>query len=373
MFQERTLKLDILKQIREQKQNPKQKKLYAGMEGKILMFYGSNNLGKTFQACSFDPNKTLVLATENGVNAISLGIDPVLIEDAGEFRRIVLQLVDRKNRKELLESITYVVIDSVDRITALFETYVIKKYNSDNFSKPDFVPITHISDIPYGGGYSEVNRTVSELMNSLTMAGYCVIFIDHDETNEKYKDKNTGEEYSYTFPRNTSSKSGSIFRDLPDWVFYLTAGGFDERGIEKPSSAYCIRRKHVFARSRYPESAPFIEVFSAENVKKLVKDAVEKRAEKIGAVVVDSFYDTIEIKTTEQIKAEKEAERKETVEKITAYSKTLYKNFPEDTLKIITSHLGEGKVDEVPVERLSDLKKTLDDLMFFANEKGVEV
>ena len=112
----------------------------TGLEGKILAWYGTNNVGKSHVASKLFPGKTLWLATEKGYNAIS-GMRKVDIESWNDFRQVVSQLTvkNEKKREKVRSMYQCVVVDVADRLPNLATAYIISTYNTQNAEKSDFV------------------------------------------------------------------------------------------------------------------------------------------------------------------------------------------------------------------------------------------
>ena len=135
----------------------------TGLEGKILAWYGTNNVGKSHVASKLFPCKTLWLATEKGYNAIS-GMRKVDVESWNDFRQVVSQLTvkNEKKREKVRAMYQCVVVDVADRLPNLATAYIISTYNTQNAEKPDFTPITELSGVPYGGGYAMLNKEMDQ-------------------------------------------------------------------------------------------------------------------------------------------------------------------------------------------------------------------
>ena len=144
----------------------------TGLEGKILGWYGTNNVGKSHVASKLFPGKTLWLATEKGYNAIS-GIRKVDIESWNDFRQVVSQLTvkNEKKREKIRAMYKCVVVDVADRLPNLATSYIISTYNTQNAEKSDFSPITELSGIPYGGGYDMATKERDNQINKLALSG----------------------------------------------------------------------------------------------------------------------------------------------------------------------------------------------------------
>ena len=348
------------------RQNKKTKKvMYSGLQQKIILIYGTNNTGKTNEVCKLDPDHTLLLATEKGYNAVALPYDPIDIANAKVFKDVVRELVDPKKLQENLEDFHIVAIDSIDKINDLFTSYICKREN-----------VNKIGDIPYGGGYGMVRMEIADCINALTLAGYCVIFIDHDDTDAEYVDPVTGETYPYTFPKGTMSKSGAIFRDLADFTIYLQNNGTDENGDVILSDGITAHRKNVFARSRFTKTASKISPFTAENLVKFIKDAVYNEAQKLGADVVDNFDIKSVVKTEDELKAEKKNTKETLIADIKKYGRTLNKDFASECNEVMTKYgfgKGQTRLDDASDGQIQHLDNILEALKDIAYRNKIDV
>ena len=87
--------------------NPQVSAMAEGLAGKIITFYGGNNVGKTYTAARM--SKPYFVATESGLNAQS-GVKYNRINRWSDFRKIVKQLTDPR---------------TVDKARAIYNTVVI--------------------------------------------------------------------------------------------------------------------------------------------------------------------------------------------------------------------------------------------------------
>lgn len=329
-----------------------------GLEGKIILIYGDNNTGKSKVSSQFFPHQTLFLATERGYNALG-GIKKVDILDWITFRKVVRQLTDKKKSEKAHQLYKAIVIDVADRLPALCESYIVDKNDVES-----------ISDIAWGGGYAQLKQEFDKQINTLALSGYLVVLICHAQTNEKYTNPVTGEDYAYTFPKNTDSRVGCVLKDIPDFSIYLQNNGTDADENVVLSTGICSHRKNVFARSRFSQCPTRIEPFTAENLKEAVKIACEKEAETLGVRCI-TFEEQRE-KNEAEIESMKPS-LEDLVGDIKAYGKAL-SEFAEEAKNIMEKHLGEGvKLSKVTESQYDKLEFILNDLMDLAEKKNIEV
>ena len=87
--------------------NPSISTVPKGIEGKTMLWYGSNRTGKTYQATK--ANKPYYLAFEKGINAIA-GIPFAPIQKWADFRKLNKQLTNPttlEKAKELYQTIIF--------------------------------------------------------------------------------------------------------------------------------------------------------------------------------------------------------------------------------------------------------------------------
>ena len=342
--------------------NLEETKINSSMEGKIVMIYSTNNCGKSKVSSQIYPHKTLYLATEKGYNALG-GARVLDTLDWNTFRQAVKQLTNKKTLIKMHEKYKAVVVDVADRLPEMCSAYICDK-NS----------VTNISDIAWGGGYAQLKQELGNQLNKLALSGYLVILICHDETNDKYTDPVSGEEYPYTYPKNTMSKVGSVMKDIPDFCIYLQNNGTDEEGNVILSTGIVSHRKNVFARSRFTKCATTIEPFTAENLVATVRDACIAEAKELGVECVDEFDLNAVVHADDNKEEEKQLTHGELVKRVNEIGKILYKDYANDVTAVIERYLGEGaKVSKTTEAQNDKLQFIINDLSDFAEKLGVDI
>lgn len=345
----------------------------TGLEGKILAWYGTNNVGKSHVASKLFPGKTLWLATEKGYNAIS-GMRKVDVESWNDFRQVVSQLTvkNEKKREKVRAMYQCVVVDVADRLPNLATAYIISTYNTQNAEKPDFTPITELSGVPYGGGYAMLNKEMDSQINKLALSGYCVVLIFHDEIR---KVKDGREEYEYIVPKNTFNKAGNALKDIPDFMIYLESQGVDEDGKALLSIGHCVQHKEYFARSRFTECPETINPFTANNLKETVRIACEREAEKQGVSTITYAEEEAQ---REKEKTEKKKSASELIDEVKPIYGALRKAKLTATVnKIVGDFLGydendkPNKISEADDSQVEALQYIYDKLVDLAEEKDI--
>ena len=342
--------------------NLEETKINSSMEGKIVLIYGTNNTGKSKVSSLIYPHKTLYLATEKGYNALG-GAKVVDVLEWNIFRQAVKQLTAKKTFKKMHETYKTVVVDVADRLPELCSAYICDKNG-----------VSNISDVPWGGGYAQLKQELGHQLNKLSLSGYLVILVCHEETNDKYVDPVTGEEYAYTYPKNTMSKVGSILKDIPDFCIYLENKGTDEEGNVILSNGITSHRKNVFARARFTQCATTIEPFTAENLINTVREACIAEAKELGVECVDEFDFEAVLHEDDNKEEEKQLTHGELVKRVNEIGKILYKDYQNDVTTIIERYLGEGaKVSKTTEAQNDKLQFIVNDLTDFAEKLNIDI
>lgn len=353
--------------------NLEESTITGGLEGKVLGWYGTNNVGKSHVASKLFPGKTLWLATENGTNAIT-GMRKANIDTWNDFRRVVSQLTvkNEKKREKVRAMYQCVVVDVADRLPNLATAYIISTYNTQNAEKLDFRPITELSGIPYGGGYAMLNKEMDTQINKLALSGYCIVLIFHDEIR---KIKDGTEEYEYIVPKNAFSKAGNALKDIPDFMIYLESQGVDENGKALLSIGHCVQHKEYFARSRFTECPETISPFTADNLKETVRIACEREAEKQGVSTITYAEEEAQ---REKEKTEKKKSASELIDEVKPIYDALRKaKLTAAVNKIVGDFLGydendkPNKISEANDSQVEALQYIYDKLVDLAEEKDI--
>lgn len=323
-------------------------KINTGLAGKIIGIYSTNNTGKSKVSSQLFPKQTLFVATEKGYNSLG-GIRKIDVLDWKTFRDVVKELTDKKTIEKMQQVYKCIVVDVADRLPEMCQTYICSKNMVEN-----------LGDIPWGGGHAQYRTEFSNQINKLALSGYCIILICHQST-ATVKDPVTGEDVEYTFPKNTDKKVGEILKDLPDFFIYLQNNHTDENGNVVLSTGICSHRRNVFARSRYTQCETTIEPFTAENLRRVVREACEKEAELLGVETVN-FEQEIEQMIKEQTSLRKT--RPQLLEEIKPILTRLYQGGrQEEVTRIVEKYLGEGaKVSEANDGQIDKLTFILNDL-----------
>ncbi|MCM3365984.1 ATP-binding protein [Bacillus safensis] len=316
------MSLDIL--------NPVLSVMAKGMEGKKILLYGSNNLGKTYQASRLE--KPYFIAFEKGL-AARPGIPFAPINKWSEFTKIVKQFEKKPEAKDLYKTI---IIDGADVMARYCEKYICDTYN-----------VNRIKDGNKGYGlWSEFETELWEQLNKFLSLDFTLVFITHEEVDENGK----------ATPKGNKRLMPTI-RDNCDFTIYLKSNGIDDDGRTVKSSAYLAETDEYFARSKFEYGDTYLEEFTAENLKKLVVDAVKRQEEAEGIKAV----------TYEEQKEVNSSESQDFDSLMNSIKETGKKLIDEGKLEImnevVEKHLGKDKkVTGCTPKQLDVMSVILDDL-----------
>lgn len=232
------------------------------LKGKYVLIYGAPKVGKTSFAAKF--KKNLILAFEMGTNALD-GVYVQPIQKWSEFKTVVRQLGNTKAR-EMYDTVT---VDTASIAYDLCEQYVCAQNG-----------VQKISEIPWGAGYAAVKQEFESTLRQITMLGYGIILIAHEEVRKEIIDDSEKEFYRPAL----NKRCYEICNRLVDVIGYI-AVEWDENG-NSHRYLYTRQTPYVMAGSRFKYLAPKIE-FGYQQLVDAIAEAIEASAELDGAVVVD--------------------------------------------------------------------------------------
>lgn len=330
---------------KEFKDDMKISRVSEDLRGKVIVLYGSNNVGKTLQASRF--KNPIFLPCEKGMNAIN-GAMVLKTNSWNDLKRNGRKLTSKKFVNALKQGMEMtVVIDGMERIGNYVKSYLCDKYEVATIGKAN-------------GGYGaweEYENLVWSWVDSLIGVGYTVVFIGHEKEDKK-KDK---------FVITGDERTIKPIRDNADVVCYIRSNGVDKDGVEIHSSAYLAETEDFFARSRYRYMDTYIEDFTAENLTKVIIEGIRKQNEEEG-------YENVSFEKQQDIYSVKNETFDEVVEQIkTLYEKCLDSDLEQDYADIVEEHLGEVAVSEATKKQLEPLKCIRDDLKDLLIDNDIEI
>ena len=228
-------------------------KVNASLNGKYILVYGKNKIGKTSWCAKELPN-ALLCAFEKGYAAIP-GIKAIDIQKWSDFKKIIKQL-DSPAAKEMYDTI---IIDTIDIASSLCEEYICQQNGTKS-----------LADIPYGKGYNLYSKELSDTFRKITMMGYGVAFIAQEDIKIVKNDK--GEDIEKLQPL-LDKRALKIVNAIVDFILYI-GQEWDENGINQ-RFFYTRNTPFITAGSRFGEMAPKIP-FSYEALITEIQKAMEK-------------------------------------------------------------------------------------------------
>jgi len=211
-------------------------KVSKDLKGKYILIYGSPKIGKT-TFCATQLPDVLLLASEVGYHAIP-GVKAVDITKWSDVKKIVKQL-DNPQAKEMYSTI---VFDTIDIFAQLCEEYVCQQNG-----------VNDISEVPYGKLYKIYSKEFSNIFRKITMMGYGIVCVAHQEIKVARNDK--GEEYEAIQPV-LEKRALKAINALVDFVLYV-GQEWDENGNNN-RYFYTRNTPFIMAGSRFGEMAPKI-------------------------------------------------------------------------------------------------------------------
>ena len=237
-------------------------KVSRDLKGYTILFYGQPKTGKTTTACKF-PN-SLLLAFEVGFSAIP-NVKAAPINRWSEFKQVLKQL-DTEEAHKVYDNI---IVDTTDIAYDLCEKYIC---SANGVSK--------ISEIPYGGGFSQCKKEFDEALRSIPQMGYGLVMISHAQ--DKVFTDEDGKEYNRIVP-TLGNQPRLVVDRMADIIGYARPVQDEDGAIR--TLLFMRGTPRFDAGSRFKYTPEYIE-FSYGNLVKAIGDAIDKQAAEEGADTV---------------------------------------------------------------------------------------
>lgn len=222
------------------------------LTGYIIGIYGAYGCGKTTTASKAP--KSLILATEAGYKAIP-GVLAVDIRSWSDWLTAIAQL----KKPEARERFKTIIIDTLDNLAF----YGVEEVLSKN-------GVSKISDIPYGGGYTQLEAMFRKSLKELADR-YGVIIIAHP--NQKQEDIEGSEKKNQYWDLAVNKKVKGIAVGIMDMLIFVE----HNRRPDVPNIAHFYASDSWEAKTRFSNIIPST-VFSYENIVKAVSDAAGEKS-----------------------------------------------------------------------------------------------
>jgi hypothetical protein len=279
-----------------------------GLEGKVIMVYASNNLGKSKQATKF-PSPVILPFESSALNAIGGAKVLKTVNDWASFRDFTdsiygdkmayekdLANLNKAKSKEMpkdkeeasalkdkIEKLQNKVNDSnyiqfknryktivLDTLTALGKS--LEKHVLDEAG------VTSMGDIAHGKLYKQwENESYNTFDKFFSLGEFTYLILAHDDVRE-YGEDEDGEKIYQAYPKGDKRIVKPII-NLCDLVIFLRSNGLDENHRVIPSSAILGECNLCFARSKWDNMDLFIPEFSAKNLEDIVNKAINEQEE----------------------------------------------------------------------------------------------
>jgi len=313
-----------------------------GLEGKVILVYGGNNLGKTKQATRM--KKPFYLPFEAGLNAIP-GIPFCPITKWADFIKINKQLTDPATVEKAREMYSTIIFDEVEAASNYCQDFICQKYGA-----------TSIKSGNDGYGlWKEYEAEFWKQINKLVGAGYCCYFIAHAQ-----------EKQGFISPKADTRALSPIMNNADICVF-VRSNGVDENGTIVKSSGYLAETAEFFARSRFDYlPTTYIPEFTAEALEEVIVKAIENQEKEEGIKAVgfeqQKSQRTVKVKNYDEL-----------METMQALGEQLAdEGYLEELQVIVANHLGEGKkASELKRGQEQLIQVILGDMESLIEEKGL--
>ena len=234
-----------------------------GLEGKVILIYGGNNLGKSAQATRFP--KPFVIAAEMGLNGID-GIPYAPVTRWSDFKTLVRQFTG-PTKDKARELYSTIIIDEVYATSIYCQDYVCSTFGDGALTMADGDSRHNL--------YQLYEKEYFRQINTLTNAGYTIVFIAHAQQDSQTK---------FITPKGDKRCMNPII-DKCDYVVYLKSNGVDAEGHVIKSSAYLAQTN---------------EFFATENLSAAIQEGIDKKRELDNAVVT-SFEEQQKMNTVAEL------------------------------------------------------------------------
>jgi hypothetical protein len=291
--------------------NPQISTVAKGLEGKVITVVGGNNLGKTLQGTRL--KKPFYIPFENGLKAIA-GVPFAPVNKWSDFKQITKQLTkDPEKTKEYYQTL---IFDQVEAASRFCMKYVANKYG-----------VERIKEGNDGFGlWQEYSDEMFFEIDKLLKLGLTLYFIAHTKPDKNGK----------VYPKGDERALSPIINNS-DLVIFLKSNGTDEEGRVVKSSGYLAETDEYFARSRFDYIDTYIPEFTAENLEKVVIEAIE-RQEKAEGIKAVTFEKQTESYTSEELDYDELMQR---IKEIGAEFNE--RDMLDELTEVVEKHLGVGK------------------------------
>lgn len=316
-------------------------KISRDLKGYTILFYGQPKTGKTTTACRFP--ESLLLGFEKGYNAIP-NIRAVPVNRWSEFKQIIKQL----KSDEAHNMYSNIIVDTADIAFDLCEKYVC-----------DANGVSKISEIPYGGGYTQAKREFDEALRVIPQMGYGLIMISHAQ-DKTFTDED-GNEYNKIVP-TLGNQPRLVVDRMSDIIGYARPVQEEDGTIR--TLLFMRGTPRFDAGSRFKYTPDYIE-FTYDNLVKAIGDAIDAQEKESGKGSV------VETKEEAQTQVE-ELDFDALLSEFNNMTKAVRQNVSKEDfnkiwgpkiVEITSKYLGKGKkIRDITADQVEQLALIVDDL-----------
>lgn len=285
-----------------------------GVEGKIIMVYGGNNLGKSKSSTEF-PSPVTLPFEPNALNAIggakqlpvhnwatfvdfvdSVYKDKINYEkDKAALERLTSrELPKDESEKEAVEQRIAKLQEKVDsspflKFKNMFSTLVVDSLTALGKSAEKYVTdeadVVELSDGNRGKLYKRFENEVYHVINKFFNLGdFTYLILAHEDFRNI---GNEDEPIMQAIPKGDWKRIVKPVIDRCDIVAYLKSNGMDENHRVVPSSAILGECNLCFARTKWDNMKLYLPEYSAKNLQDTIAEAINEQ--KSNGVKVGSY------------------------------------------------------------------------------------
>jgi phage nucleotide-binding protein len=273
--------------------NPEVSEVVKGLEGKLVLIYGTNSTGKTKNMVK--ANKPLVCCFENGLNALG-GIKNIKIKKWVDWTSFVKQLTGASTINQAKEMYSTIIIDTVDGMANLASDFVCGNFGIDTIGQ---------GNRGYGV-WKEYSAEIEKWLKLLTNSGYTIVFLGHEGERTFQDDK--GKDYTKIYPFGDKRVIDPVC-NLCDIIGYAQVQPDNDKGQEVLSKLYLKGSPAFHARSRFVYMAPCIDEWNLDKLEKALAEAIVAEEKESG--VKATTLDKAQKKQAEEVR--KEEKNKQTI------------------------------------------------------------
>ena len=270
--------------------NPRVSVVVKGVQGKVIVIYGTNGTGKTRNMVKAP--KPLVLAVENGLNALN-GVPYITIDKWVTFKDVVKQLTSPATSAAAHEKYSTIIIDALNGLDTLGAAFVSASFG-----------VKRLRDGNDGYGlWQEYSQELETQIKLLTDSGYTVVFLAHEGEQELLDLE--GNEYTRLSPKGDKRLVEPIM-EIADIVGYAQPQSDDNNGNPVNSTLYLKGNRSFRAKSRFDYIVRSIPEWTYDKLEKAIEQAItlEEKATGMNSVTFEEAS-----KEEEALKQEKEKEK----------------------------------------------------------------